>query len=344
MLDYIHTDENAVYYECGYSNDNCIYFSLGSESFFLTDSRYTLDAGIKLKQNSPKTQLIIGTDLTKNALKLITDNKVKQIAFDPKEWDYYRITKIQERSKLKWIAKVSLSQKKRIIKKRDEIEILQKAVKLGESAFAKFAMAINDDGIGKTEKQLFFMAQSHMSRFGRNSLSFDPIVALNANAAMPHARPSKNKLREEDLLLFDAGLKHQRYCSDRTRTVRVGEDFTFDCNQKFQSKKLQKAYDAVLKAHDRAIIKARSGMRANQIDAICRQTIEEAGFGKYFIHSTGHGVGLDIHELPVISTRSKTKIKDGMVYTIEPGIYIPDTFGIRIEDMVVMESGKARVL
>jgi Xaa-Pro aminopeptidase len=114
--------------------------------------------------------------------------------------------------------------------------------------------------------------------------------------------------------------------------------------QRFKDKQTQKAYDTVLRAHDRAIAKARSGMRASKVDAIAREVIEKAGFGKYFVHSTGHGVGLDIHELPVISSRSRTRIEDGMVYTIEPGIYIPGRFGIRIEDMVVMESGRARVL
>ncbi|HIP62053.1 MAG TPA: M24 family metallopeptidase, partial [Sulfurovum sp.] len=114
--------------------------------------------------------------------------------------------------------------------------------------------------------------------------------------------------------------------------------------QNYKSKKIQKAYDAVLKAHDKAIKNACSGMRANKIDAIGRDIIDKAGFGKYFIHSTGHGVGLDIHEMPYVSSRSRTKIEDNMVYTIEPGIYIPNEFGIRIEDMVVMRDGRAEVL
>jgi len=175
-------------------------------------------------------------------------------------------------------------------------------------------------------------------------LSFDPIVAIGSNAAKPHALPTKRVLRRGDLLLLDAGLKYQRYCSDRTRTVRIGRDFTFRTKQNFENKKIQKAYDTVRKAHDKAISKARSGMRARDVDALARDVIDRAGFGKYFVHSTGHGVGLDIHEMPYISSRSRTKIADGMVYTVEPGIYIPGQFGIRIEDMVVMIDGKAKVL
>jgi len=340
----IHTDENAVYYACGYSNDNCIYLSLGSEAYLITDSRYTLDATETLAITSPRTEVIIDASLAKRAAKLITKSKIKKITFDPKAWDYYRITEIREHTRLKWIAKLHLSLKQRIIKSEEEIVLLTKAVKQGARAFRDFAMMIDADGRGKSEKELFFLAQSFMQRFGKSALSFDPIVAIGANAAKPHAHPTERRLQEGDLLLFDAGLKYKRYCSDRTRTAQVEEGFGFNKKQKFSSKKLQKAYDAVLKAHDKAIEKAACGMRANQIDAICRETIDKAGFGKYFIHSTGHGVGLDIHELPVISSRSKTKIRDGMVYTIEPGIYIPNDFGIRIEDMVVMRDGRAEVL
>jgi len=325
MIAFIHTDENAVYYECGYSNDNCIYLSLGSESYLVTDSRYTLDATTVLQKSSPNTKVVIDFDLSKRAAKLITNFKLRKIAFDPKEWDFYRITQIQERTRLKWVAKPDLSHQKRIIKSKIEMAILAKSVKQGARAFREFAMMIDGEGIGKTEQELHFLAQNTMRRFGKNDLSFDPIVAIGANAAKPHAHPTDRVLNEDDLLLFDAGLKHKRYCSDRTRTVRVRDGFVFNKKQKFGAKKIQKAYDAVLKAHDKQIEKSEVGMRAREIDKIGREIIDKAGFGKYFIHSTGHGVGLDIHE-------------------IEPGIYIPDAFGIRIEDMVVMQEGSARVL
>jgi len=156
--------------------------------------------------------------------------------------------------------------------------------------------------------------------------------------------PTSKKLKKGDLLLFDAGVKYKRYCSDRTRTAYFDGTIEFKYKQKFKSKKIQKAYDTVLKAHDVAIKKARSGMKAKEIDRLARDVVEKAGFGKYFVHSTGHGVGLDIHEMPYISKTSDTIIEDGMVFTIEPGIYIEDSFGIRIEDMVVMKNGKAVVL
>ncbi|SFV71727.1 Aminopeptidase YpdF (MP-, MA-, MS-, AP-, NP-specific) [hydrothermal vent metagenome] len=144
--------------------------------------------------------------------------------------------------------------------------------------------------------------------------------------------------------MVDAGLKYKRYCSDRTRTIYTDENMIFNTRPKYKSKKIQKAYDCVLKAHDNAIKKARSGMKARTVDALTRDIIEKAGFGEFYVHSTGHGVGLDIHEMPYISKKSDTVIEDGMVYTIEPGIYIPNEFGIRIEDMVAMVDGRAKVL
>lgn len=339
-MSYIHCDENAVYHACGYSNDNCIYLSLGIDSYLVTDSRYEIEARDVLSA----TKLVIGRDLLQQASKIISKSRIKKIKFDSKEWSHYAIKRLQSNTKCRWIEKIYLSHKRRIIKSNTEIELLADAVSMGASAFDNFATMIKTSGIGESEHSLQAMAIDAMQGSNGRSVSFDPIVAIGANAAKPHAHPTNKKLSMGDLLLVDAGVKHRRYCSDRTRTVRIGDDFEFDTSQEFSSKKLQKAYDAVLKAHDIAIKKARSGMKAHKIDGLARDVIEKAGFGKYFVHSTGHGVGLDIHEMPYISAHSKTSIEDGMVYTIEPGIYIPNKFGIRIEDMVVMRNGKAEIL
>lgn len=183
-----------------------------------------------------------------------------------------------------------------------------------------------------------------MSDNGKYDLSFDPIVAINANSAKPHALPTEVNLKRNDLLLVDAGIKYKRYCSDRTCTSRVYEDIDFERSQHFTKKERQKVYDIVLKAQLTAIKKARVGMMAKDIDKLARDVIEKAGYGKYFIHSTGHGVGLDIHEHPYINSRSETIIENGMVFTIEPGIYLPEKFGVRIEDTIVMKDGKAQIL
>jgi len=333
-------NENSIYYECGYSCDNALYLSLGSEAFFITDSRYTLDAG----ENVIGAQIVIARDLYATAAKLLKKAKVKKVIFDPKEWSVDGFEKISTQCKVKFKAEVDFSHKKRIIKSDEELKTLDKAAKLGAKAFSALAKEFSKNGFDQSEYALTHTAKSVLSKFGKYDLSFDPIVAINANAAKPHALPTKKRLKKDDLLLVDAGLKYKRYCSDRTRTVQAEKNFAFNAKQNFKRKKIQKAYDTVLKAHDHAITKARSGMKAKKVDALTRDIITKAGFGEYYVHSTGHGVGLDIHEMPYIASKSDTIIEDGMVYTIEPGIYIPNEFGIRIEDMVAMVNGRAVVL
>ncbi|HEY9190393.1 MAG TPA: M24 family metallopeptidase [Sulfurovum sp.] len=340
MMNYMLKDENAIYYECGFSCDNALYLSLGSEAFFITDSRYTIDA----TKNVQGATVVINRDLYGEAVHLLKRSRVKKVVFDPKEWSVDGFERVSSQCKIKFDPQLDLSHKKRIIKSDEELKLLAKAAKLGEKAFKALAKEFRKDGFGEDEYTLTYRAKGALSHLGKYDLSFDPIVAINANAAKPHATPTGTKLAQNDLLLVDAGLKYKRYCSDRTRTVQADSGFRFDTKQKFISKKIQKAYDTVLKAHDNAIAKARSGMKAKKVDALTRDIVTKAGFGEYYVHSTGHGVGLDIHEMPYISTKSDTVIEDGMVYTIEPGIYIPDEFGIRIEDMVAMVDGKAVVL
>lgn len=339
-MNYILKDENALYYECGYSSDNALYLKCGSEAYFITDSRYTVEAGERVKG----AEVITAKNLISAARKVIKKAKIKKVIFDPKEWSVNAFESLSAKSTVVFKQMPGFSHKKRIIKSDKELKTLTRAAKLGREAFKALEKEISRNGYGKDEYRLTYSAKSILQDFGRYDLSFDPIVALNANAAKPHAHPTERRLKKGDLLLVDAGLKYRRYCSDRTRTVYAGKNFHFDTAQQFKSRKIQKAYDAVLKAHDHAIDKARSGMKAKKVDALTRDIIEKSGFGKYFVHSTGHGVGLDIHEMPYISSRSNTIIEDGMVYTIEPGIYIPGEFGIRIEDMVAMVEGRAVVL
>jgi Xaa-Pro aminopeptidase len=340
LMNYMLKDENAIYYECGYSCDNALYVCLGSDAYFITDSRYTIDAD----EHVIGAEVLIDTDLYGAALKILKKNKVKKITFDPKEWTVAGFDRIREKSKVIFKPQLDFSHKKRMLKSAEELKILAKAAKLGAKAFKHLGKEFRKNGFGKDEYTLTHMAKGILGDFGSYDLSFDPIVAINVNAAKPHATPTATRLEENDLLLVDAGLKYKRYCSDRTRTVQADKYLMFDTNQSFKRKKIQKAYDLVLKAHDNAIDKACSGMKAKKVDALTRDIIEKAGYGKYYVHSTGHGVGLDIHEMPYISKKSDTIIEDGMVYTIEPGIYIPGEFGIRTENMVAMVNGKAEVL
>jgi len=339
-LNYIHINENALYYECRYSCDNGIFLKLGSEAYFITDGRYEIEA----KNAVEGAEVVIDSNIVKRANKILKKSGVKKCKYDPKEWSCFKFEALKSGLRVDWKRKVDLSHKKRIIKTQDEIDLLKRAVELGVEGFDRAKELFLSFGVGGDEFKLNYLAKEAMSDYGKFELSFDPIVAIGANASKPHSHPTHTVLYFGDLLLMDAGVKYERYCSDRTRTVRFEDGFEWDNKAKFSSKFLQKAYDTVQKAHDKAIKKARAGMRAKDIDKIAREVIERAGFAKYFVHSTGHGVGLDIHEMPYISPKDKTIIEDGMVFTIEPGIYIEGKFGVRIEDMVVMEDGRAEVL
>ncbi len=332
-------NESALYFECGYSCDNAIFLTLGGERFFITDGRYEIEA----KKAVKNAKVSITNSLIDKLIEILKKNRVKKVAIDPAEWDLHTFNKLKESVSTKFKYRPNFSHIKRIIKSEKEIEYLAKAVKIGKKSFKKVAKEISRSK-NLNEFKLNFLAESILRDYGSRDIGFEPILAVSENAAKPHALPSNRELEKGDLLLFDAGVKYKRYCSDRTRTSFYDGSVNFKTEQKFGSKKMQKVYDTVLKAHDRAIKKARSGMKAKQIDAFARDVIEKAGFGDYFVHSTGHGVGLDIHEMPYISSRSEIVIEDGMVYTIEPGIYIEGKFGIRIEDMVVMQNGKAKVL
>ncbi len=341
MNNFILTNENAVYFECKFSCDNVIFLNLGSDRYFITDARYTLEA----KQFCQNCQVIESSDLLKTTKEIIKKSKIRKIIFDPYDFSYFFYNSLTSDLKVKFIPKAHFSKEKRIIKEDWEIKLLKKASKLGRDGFKDLAKFIRKEGKKQKEQFLYFKAMQNMSKNAKYDLSFEPIVAINENAAKPHALPSSKKLKKNDLLLVDAGIKYKRYCSDRTCTSNVDfENFNFKREQKFKNKKHQKIYDLVYKAQLNAIEKARVGMKASQIDALTRDIIEKEGYGKYFIHSTGHGVGIDIHEFPVISAKSDVIIKENMVFTIEPGIYLPDEFGVRIEDTVVMKNGKAVIL
>ena len=341
-MNYILKNENAVYYECGFSCDNEVFLKLGSEAFFITDARYTTEASEVVKH----AVVLEGDrrDLLKTARLLIRKSGIKAIAYNPSEWSVDEFARLSDKLSLTFQKKPNFSQAKRIIKSDAELDILRQAAIYGKDAFYRFGEFLHKDGLGIDEKMAHFEAEAIFKYRGQLGLSFSPIVAFGANAAKPHALPTTTQLTQNELVLLDAGVMYRRYCSDRTRTSSFGEHLSFEKEQTFSDGHRQKIYDTVLFAQEAAIKAAKVGVLANEIDKAAREVIEHAGFGQFFIHSTGHGVGLDIHELPVIGARSMSRIEENMVFTIEPGIYLPGEFGVRIEDTVIMTSKGAEVI
>ncbi len=343
MKAFIVKNENAMYFECGFSCDNGYFLSLKNKNYFITDSRYTFEAGEIIKN----AKVLEGDrrDLLLTVRELLQKHKIKSLAYNNLEWSVGEFERLSKDLKVKFIPSPNFSQKKRIKKTKEELKILKKASKLGAKAFDEFALYVRKHGIGKSEQELHFVAENIFKNHGKLGLSFSPIVAINENAAKPHALPSSKKiLKKGDLLLLDAGVIYKRYCSDRTRTAEVHEGFNFSKKQKFSDKEKQEVYDIVLKAQKASIKAVKIGAKASDIDKAGRDVIEKAGYGEYFIHSTGHGVGIDIHELPVVGRRGDEIIEEGMVFSVEPGIYLPNKFGVRIEDVVIATKKGAKVI
>jgi len=216
----------------------------------------------------------------------------------------------------------------RIIKEPDELVALQRAVTLGDDAFQHVAERIQP---GWTEKQIAWEIERYAREHGAEGLSFPTIVAAGPWGAMPHAQPRDHVVKEGDGIVIDMGVNLDGYMSDLTRTVFVGGK---------PDAEFRKIYDIVLAAQLTAEDLARTGMTGGDVHNIAHKVIEEAGYGDKFGHGLGHGVGLQVHESPRVSRTSDDVLADGMVITVEPGIYLPGWGGVRIEDMGYMKDGK----
>jgi len=219
----------------------------------------------------------------------------------------------------------------RLIKTNEELEIMKKAATIADDAFEHILKFIKP---GVKEIEVSNELEFFMRRQGATSSSFDTIVASGFRSALPHGVASEKVIQSGELVTLDYGALYQGYCSDITRTVAVGEI----------SSKLRNIYDIVLEANLRGVNGIKPGMTGKQADALTRDYITEKGFGDNFGHSTGHGLGLEVHEGPVLSIRSDKVLKKGMVVTVEPGIYVNGLGGCRIEDdIVITESGNERL-
>jgi Xaa-Pro aminopeptidase len=215
----------------------------------------------------------------------------------------------------------------RVIKEPDEIEAVARAVALGDAAFEHVAANIQP---GWTEKQVAWEIEKYAREHGAEGLSFPTIVAAGPWGAMPHAQPRDHIINEGDGVVIDMGVNLEGYMSDLTRTIVVGK----------ADDKFKEIYDIVLAAQLTAEEMAREGMTGSEVHMIAHKVIEEAGYGENFGHGLGHGVGLQVHESPRVSRTSEDVLKEGMIFTVEPGIYLQGWGGIRIEDMGYLKDGK----
>ena len=217
-----------------------------------------------------------------------------------------------------------------LIKTERELKQIARACEIAEDAFLRLLPQIKE---GMCEREVAALLEYEMRALGAEGVSFDTIAAFGANGSVPHHETGETRLCFGDAVLIDFGCKTEGYCSDCTRTFLFGDDKKHE--------KFKEIYAHVLAAHERVIERVAAGMTGQEADAIARGYLKEQGLDKYFTHSLGHGIGLQIHEYPVLSPRREDVLQDGMVFSDEPGVYIAGEIGVRIEDSLYMKDGKA---
>jgi Xaa-Pro aminopeptidase len=222
-----------------------------------------------------------------------------------------------------------------MVKDKDELELIRAAVRLGANLFDRTLEVLK---AGVTEVEVAAEMEYAARRAGAEAMSFPTIIASGARSALPHGRATQQKIPAAAFVVCDFGVILDGYCSDQTRTVWVGDASNAN------GKEARQAYQAVRQAQEAAIAAVRPGVNVAEVDTAAREVLRKAGLAKYFTHSTGHGVGLEIHETPRVAPGQKEVLKPGMVITIEPGVYFPGKWGIRIEDMVAVTEGGCEVL
>jgi len=297
----------------------------------MTDSRYQLEAETETD----------GFDVTiykKGMLALLksilSGRGIKRLAFESHYILHQTAGKLAEMTGsigVEITATTGLVEKLRICKSQDEIEKIRAAVSLNERVFREIFREL---GAGMTEREIAIRIETLMRQYGAERPCFATIVASGPNGAKPHAVPGDRPIKEGEPVVIDMGLVLNGYCSDMTRTVVLGG----------VDSRVKKIIRLVRKAQKAGIRAVRAGETGMAVDRAARQVIDRAGFGDNFGHGLGHGVGLAVHEGPSFSSRYKRKLKAGMVVTVEPGIYLPDWGGVRLENMVVVTEKGCEVL
>ncbi|HSB32379.1 MAG TPA: Xaa-Pro peptidase family protein [Candidatus Sulfobium mesophilum] len=321
------TDLKNIRYLSGFTGSSACLLLTRKHRFFFTDFRYQEQSA---KEVGGFYIFIEKEERPRLVLEKAKSLGIRTLGFESTA--SYAFYKSLLRKGLRVRAITNFVEDMRRVKDRAELDLIEKAVIRAEKAFSQIRPYIR---AGVKEVQLASRLEEALKKNGCSALPFDIIVAAGANSSMPHARPGDNKVRAGDLIVIDWGGEAGGYYSDMTRTFLVkGANLG----------KKREIYMTVLKANLAGIGAVKEGVAARMVDRAARDEIKSAGYGDFFGHGTGHGVGLNVHELPRISRLGQESIKAGMVFTVEPGIYLPGLGGVRIEDMVVASSRNCRVL
>jgi len=315
-------------YVTGFTGTAGVAIVTGTDARFITDFRYTEQATAQAKGFQIVEHKKLMIEEIKNQLK---EMNVKRLGFEQDHVTFSQYETYKEQLEVELMPISGLIEEIRLIKTEDELTIMKKAAKIVDDAFEHIQKYIKP---GVKEIDIANELEFFMRREGATSSSFDTIVASGWRSALPHGVASTKEIASGELVTLDYGALYNGYCSDTTRTLAVGEI----------DSQLKEIYDIVLEANKRGVEQIKPGITGKEADAITRDFITEKGYGEKFGHSTGHGLGLEVHEAPALSSRSEKRLEPGMVVTVEPGIYVAGLGGCRIEDdIVITETGNERL-
>jgi Xaa-Pro aminopeptidase len=319
----------SVRYLSGYTGSNGMMLVLDGESHFFTDPRYGLDAS---KTITCKVHVAKGP-LHEAAVQVMKRKKLKKIGFDPSSLTHEAFRKLDDALPMgqSLVGVGKLVEEQRAVKSSSEIGVIRRSVQANSEAFARTIKRVKP---GVRERDIAAEIDFQMRMLGAEKPAFETIVASGVHSAFPHARPGARRLGENELLLIDVGATLDGYASDMTRVVFAG----------IPPKRVRELYQAVLEAQLTALNAVRPGIEASKVDRAARDVLKRHKLEREFVHSTGHGLGLEIHEMPRVGRKEKTKLRAGMVITIEPGAYIDGLGGVRIEDTVLVTERGCEVL
>ena len=323
------TSTTNVSYLSGFRGTDAVMLVTADRGYFFTDSRYIEEARKEIAGQIDVR--LVEESIFASVDGIVKSERLKNLGFESMDLPYGVANRLKSLlSDIGFVPVKNIVEALRSIKDKGEIGQIKKSVKLAKEAFGRVAAYVRP---GASEEMIKRKIELDLIGNGA-ACAFEPIIASGENSSKPHAKATDRSFKNNDFVMIDMGAKVGGYNSDLTRTIVLGK----------VGGKFGKVYETVRQAQQRAIDRITPGAKASDIDKAGRDHIKKSGFGKYFGHSLGHGVGMEVHEEPSISPSSTTRLAEGMVFTVEPAIYIPGFGGVRIEDMVLVTKNGCEVL